>query len=83
MCDRSTDFSVVMPIHNESELLKLSLPSVFRLDPAETILIFDNCTDDSYNVAVEIAKRTKFFEKTNFKVVVKKKGLSFRLDQHS
>lgn len=77
MCDRSTDFSVVMPIHNESELLKLSLPSVFRLDPAETILLFDNCTDDSYNVAVEIAKRTKFFEKTIFKVVSKEEGAQF------
>jgi len=77
MCDRSTDFSVVMPIHNESELLKLSLPSVFRLDPAETILLFDNCTDDSYNVAVEIAKRTNFFEKTIFRVVSEKEGSDF------
>jgi glycosyltransferase involved in cell wall biosynthesis len=77
MCDRITDFSVVMPIHNESELLKLSLPSVFRLDPAETILLFDNCTDDSYNVAVEIAKRTNFFEKTIFRVVSKEEGTQF------
>jgi len=77
MCDRITDFSVVMPIHNESELLKLSLPSVFRLDPAETILLFDNCTDDSYNVAVEISKRTNFFEKTIFRVVSEEEGIQF------
>jgi glycosyltransferase involved in cell wall biosynthesis len=77
MCDRSTDFSVVMPIHNESELLKLSLPSVFRLDPAETILLFDNCTDDSYNVAVEIAKRKNFLEKTVFRVVGEEEGAQF------
>ena len=77
MCDKSTNFSVVMPIHNESELLKLSLPPVYMLNPTETILLFDNCTDDSYNVAVEIAKRTSFFEKTVFKVVSKEEGTQF------
>ena len=77
MCDRITDFSVVMPIHNESEALKLSLPSVFRLEPTETILLFDNCTDDSYAVAVEIAKRTKFLEKTIFRVVSEEEGVQF------
>ena len=63
MSEAISDFSVVMPIHNESELLKLSLPAVYRLDPAETILIFDDCTDDSYDVAVDIARRMNFFEK--------------------
>jgi len=66
-----------MPIHNESELLKLSLPSIFRLDPTETILLFDNCTDDSYDVAVEIAKRTNFFEKTVFREVSAEEGAQF------
>ncbi len=66
-----------MPIHNESELLKLSLPSVFMLNPAETILLFDNCTDDSYNVAVEITKRMNFFEKAVFKVVSEEEGTQF------
>ena len=77
MHEEITDFSVVMPIHNESELLKLSLPSVYRLDPTETILLFDNCTDDSYYVAVEIAKKTKFFEKTVFKLVSGEEGAKF------
>ncbi|PVX23719.1 MAG: hypothetical protein CW691_09870 [Candidatus Bathyarchaeum sp.] len=77
MCEASTDFSAVMPIHNESELLKLSLPALYRLDPAETILLFDNCTDDSYNVAVEIAKKMKFFEKTVFKTVSGEEGAQF------
>ena len=77
MCDKITDFSVVMPIHNESELLKRSLPSVLRLDPTETILLFDNCTYDSYNVAVEITKRMNYFEKTVFRVVSEKEGSDF------
>jgi glycosyltransferase involved in cell wall biosynthesis len=74
---KSSSFSVIMPIHNESELLKLSLPSIFRLDPTEVILIFDRCTDDSYDVAVEISKRTGFFEKTVFKLVGVEEGSRF------
>jgi len=77
MSEKSSDFAVVMPIHNESELLKLSLPSVYRLNPAETILLFDNCTDDSYEVAVEIAKKLNFFEKTVFKPVSAEEGAEF------
>ena len=77
MCDKLTDFSVVMPIHNESELLKLSLPSVLRLDPAETILLFDNCTDDSYDVAVEITKKMNYYEKTVFRLVSAEEGSEF------
>lgn len=77
MCEGNTDFSVVMPIHNESEVLKLSLPSVYRLNPAETILIFDNCTDNSYNVAVDIANKMDFFDKTIFKTVNEEEGAEF------
>jgi glycosyltransferase involved in cell wall biosynthesis len=77
MRDKKTDFSVVMPIHNEAKLLKFSLPSVLRLDPTETILLFDNCTDDSYNVAVQITKRMNYFEKTVFKIVTAQEGSGF------
>ncbi len=77
MFNKSMNFSVVMPIHNEAELLKLSLPSVFRLNPTEIILLFDRCTDDSYNVAVKIAKRRKFFEKTVFKEISEEEGTNF------
>ena len=77
MSEGSSDFSVVMPIHNESELLKLSLPAVYKLDPAETILIFDDCTDDSYHVAVDIARKMNFFEKTLFKPVSGEEGTEF------
>ncbi|MBT8172226.1 glycosyltransferase [Candidatus Bathyarchaeota archaeon] len=77
MNNENVDFSVVMPIHNEVELLKLSLPSIYRLNPKETILLFDNCTDDSYNMAVEIAKRYNFFEKTVFKVVSREEVKQF------
>ena len=77
MCDKNTDFSVVMPIHNESHFLKFSLPTVFELNPTEVILLFDNCTDNSYEVAVKIAKKTNFFEKTIFKIVSRDEGTDF------
>jgi glycosyltransferase involved in cell wall biosynthesis len=51
------DFSVVMPVHNEADMLPLSLPSVYKLMPSEVILIFDNCSDDSEEVAKKIIKK--------------------------
>jgi len=77
MCEKDEGFSVVMPLHNEAELLKLSLPSIYRLNPTETILLFDHCTDDSYNIAVDIAKRMGFFEKTVFRRVSDEEGAQF------
>ncbi|PVX23467.1 MAG: hypothetical protein CW716_12115 [Candidatus Bathyarchaeum sp.] len=47
-------FSVVMAIHNEADMLPLSLPTVYNLRPSEVILIFDNCTDNSEEVAKKI-----------------------------
>ena len=80
MCEKNDDFCVVMPLHNEADLLKLSLPSIYRLNPTETILLFDRCTDDSYNVAVDIAKKMGFFEKTVFRQISdeESKQFSFR-----
>jgi glycosyltransferase involved in cell wall biosynthesis len=53
----AVNFSVIMPIHNEADLLPLSLPSVYRLMPSEVILIFDNCTDKSEEVAQRIIRK--------------------------
>jgi glycosyltransferase involved in cell wall biosynthesis len=51
------NFSVVLPIHNEADLLPLSLPSVYKLMPSEIILIFDNCIDESEEVAKKIIRK--------------------------
>jgi glycosyltransferase involved in cell wall biosynthesis len=53
----AVNFSVVMPIHNEADLLPLSLPSVYRIMPSEVILIFDNCIDESEEVAKKIIRK--------------------------
>jgi glycosyltransferase involved in cell wall biosynthesis len=50
-------FTVIMPIHNEEKYLPFSLPSVYKIMPAEVILIFDNCTDNSKEVAKRIVQK--------------------------
>ncbi|MFC1486249.1 glycosyltransferase family 2 protein [Thermoproteota archaeon] len=50
-------FTVVMPVHNEEKYLPLSLPSVYNIRPSEIILIFDNCTDHSIEVAKRIMQK--------------------------
>ena len=77
MCEKNDSFSVVMPLHNEAGLLKLSLPSIYRLNPTETILLFDRCTDNSYNIAVDISKKMGFFDKTVFRQVSDEEGAQF------
>lgn len=59
-------FSVVVPIHNEEAFLPYSLPSIFRLRPDETILLFDRCTDLSVEIAWMIAQKFGMTGKTKF-----------------
>jgi glycosyltransferase involved in cell wall biosynthesis len=59
-------FSVITPIHNEAEYLLYSLPTIYRLDPDEVILIFDRCTDNSRKVAKEISRELGFAHITRF-----------------
>jgi len=58
-------FSVAVPIHNEEKFLPYTLPSIFRLDPNEVILIFDRCTDKSIPISRKIS------EHINYKGVIK------------
>jgi len=44
------EFSVVLPIHNEEENLKISLSSVFKLNPTEVLILLDRCTDGSLDI---------------------------------
>ncbi|MGA3192009.1 MAG: glycosyltransferase [Candidatus Bathyarchaeia archaeon] len=39
-------FSIVMPIHNDEEFLSSTLPSVWRVEPNEIILVFDEGDKD-------------------------------------
>ena len=64
--EETSSFSVITPIHNEAQYLPYSLPTIFRLDPDEVILIFDRCTDESRNVSEEIAREMGFIHRTKF-----------------
>lgn len=53
--EETKKFSVVLPIHNEANLLPYSLPSIFGLNPDEVVFLFDRCTDDSVEVAERLS----------------------------
>jgi len=59
-------FSVVMPIHNEQEYLPYSLPSIYKLEPNEVILLFDRCTDESMLIAKKITDKFRYTKKVKF-----------------
>ena len=48
-----------MPVHNEMDFLKYSLPSIFELEPGEIIILLDRCTDDSKCTIKYISKKYK------------------------
>lgn len=50
-------FSIIMPIHNEKEILPYTLPNLYWMCPDEIILIFDRCTDRSEEKAGFIYNR--------------------------
>jgi len=52
-------FSVVMPVHNEEQVLPYTLPSVFALKPDELIFIMDRCTDNSLNTIMDMFKASQ------------------------
>jgi glycosyltransferase involved in cell wall biosynthesis len=53
-----------MPVHNEQELLKYSLPSIYKLNPIEILIILDRCTDNSSLVIEIISKKFDRFDQT-------------------
>jgi len=60
------NFSVIMPIRNEESNLTFSLPSIYRLNPSDIVLLFDRCSDGSLRQAREIASRHKKLGITQF-----------------
>lgn len=52
-----TKFSIILPVHNEEKMLKLTLPSHLALKPYRLIAVLDRCTDNSQKVIEEIAYR--------------------------
>lgn len=59
-------FTVILPIHNESKMLKYSLPSIFKLNPDEILCLLDRCSDNSREVIRVIAEQYNFLDRCNF-----------------
>ncbi len=62
------EFSVVMPIKDETELLKYSLPSIYTLEPDEVVLVMED-VENSIKVAKNVAKYCNFSDKTRICVL--------------
>jgi len=54
------NFSVVMPVHNEENNLRFSIPNLLKLGPDELVIVLDNCTDGSKKVIEDYAKKVHF-----------------------
>jgi len=67
----------VIPARNEEKMLRVTLPSVYRLDPDEVILILDRPADRSEDVAREICERHD--SETRIETVWKEVDWSFRV----
>ena len=53
-------FSIIMPIHNEADMLLKTLPSTFQLSPDEVIVGLDRCNDDSAEIILNYAKHVDY-----------------------
>lgn len=53
-------FTVILPVHNEAEMLPYTLRSIFDLGPDEVIFGLDRCTDSSESVIRGYAKRVNY-----------------------
>ncbi len=64
-------YSVVIPVHNEAKILPITLPTILKYEPDEIVIIFDRCTDKSYEVARKIICDHGFIE--SFTPIFKRK----------
>jgi glycosyltransferase involved in cell wall biosynthesis len=72
-------FSVVIPIYNEKNMLMYSLPSIYKLNPNEILILLDRCSDGSHKVALEIAFKFNAISKTRFIRLDEYLGYSHRI----
>ena len=72
-------FSVVMPIKDETDILKLSLPSVYALQPDEVIIPMEPSAE-SIETVERIARKRGYREKTRI-IVLHEKTPDWRFRQ--
>jgi len=64
---KDVPFSVVLPVHNEEEMVPYAIPTIFMLNPEEVVVLFDRCTDRSELYTRRVWKR--HFSHIDLKVI--------------
>jgi len=68
-------FTIILPVHNEEQMLKRTLPSMIRLKPDEVVVLLDRCTDKSHEICerlmpgarlVEVEERSSWRHQINY-----------------
>lgn len=83
--EEALPFTVVLPVHNEAKVLRATLPTIFRTNPAEVVVIFDRCTDNSEGETRRVWKQG--FEHIKLQTITNKEksnwsyNLSYLYDQ--
>ena len=73
------DFSVIIPVHNEAEILRYTLRSIYNLEPREIIFILDRCTDNTEKIIKSFWKKTNLGNKVKLMLLKVDKKSHWRL----
>ena len=57
---KQINFSIVIPVHNEFNMLIQTLPSIFQLEAKEIIFVLDRCTDRTKELIEDFQSRFHF-----------------------
>jgi glycosyltransferase involved in cell wall biosynthesis len=65
------NYSLIIPVHNQEEIIIKNLSSVLKntVYDFELIMIFDSCTDNSENIVIEYLKNNYFNNLTKIKII--------------
>lgn len=72
-----SSFSVVVPVHDEADLLRRCLPSVFGLGASEYVFVLDRCGDDSGSVINVMAAKFGLCDKVFVVRLSERNGADF------
>jgi len=75
---RDVPFSIVMPVRNEAEYLRQSLPACYKVGPQEVLLCLDDPPhEETVRQARLIAEKLGFADRTRFETVARNPEYSF------
>jgi len=65
------DYSLIIPVHNQEEIIIKNLNSILKniVYNFELIMIFDSCIDNSENIVIEYLKTNPFYNLSKIKII--------------